>query len=73
MQMKDALLVNPHSVEHVSETIKLALEMPLAQRRKRHEKLLASVRDEDVVHWREQFVKTLAGKERASSAQGQAA
>lgn len=58
-QLTDALLVNPHSIEHVSETIKRALEMPLAERRRRHEKLLASVRDEDVVRWREDFVAAL--------------
>lgn len=61
LQMKDALLVNPHSNEHVSEAIKRALEMPLAERRRRHEKLLTSVREEDVVHWREQFVAALFG------------
>lgn len=60
-QLTDALLINPHSNEHVSEAIKRALEMPLAERRRRHEKLLASVRDEDVVHWREQFVAALFG------------
>lgn len=73
MQLKDALLVNPHSIEHVSETIKLALEMPLAQRRKRHEKLLVSVRDDDVVRWREDFVTTLQGKGKTSQPQDQAA
>ncbi|KHK90013.1 alpha,alpha-trehalose-phosphate synthase (UDP-forming) [Novosphingobium malaysiense] len=63
LQLTDALQVNPHSIEHVSETIKRALEMPVAERRRRHEKLLASVRDEDVVHWRDEFVKTLFGKQ----------
>ncbi len=63
LQLTDALLVNPHSIEHVSETIKRALEMPLAERRARHEKLLASVRDEDVVYWRDEFVKALFGNE----------
>ena len=62
LQLTDALLVNPHSVEHVSETIKRALEMPLAERRQRHEKLLASVQNEDVVHWREQFIAALFGE-----------
>jgi len=62
LQLTDALLVNPHSIEHVSETIKRALEMPLAERRERHEKLLASVRDEDVVYWRDEFVKALFGE-----------
>lgn len=60
-QLKDALLVNPHSIEHVSETIKQALEMPLAERKRRHASLLASVREQDVLRWREEFVRTLSG------------
>ncbi|MCJ2186563.1 alpha,alpha-trehalose-phosphate synthase (UDP-forming) [Novosphingobium beihaiensis] len=62
LQLTDALLVNPHSIEDVSEAIKRALDMPLAERRSRHEKLLASVRDEDVVFWRDEFVKALFGE-----------
>lgn len=62
-QMEEALLVNPHSIEHVSETIKQALAMPLAERRRRHEALYATVKDTDVVHWRAQFVKALFGND----------
>ncbi|MBT0668359.1 alpha,alpha-trehalose-phosphate synthase (UDP-forming) [Novosphingobium profundi] len=59
LQMEEALLVNPHSIEHVSEAIQKALTMPLGERRRRHERLLQSVRDEDVLNWREAFVSTL--------------
>ncbi|WP_067738158.1 alpha,alpha-trehalose-phosphate synthase (UDP-forming) [Novosphingobium naphthalenivorans] len=62
LQLTDALLVNPHSIDEVSEAIKRALDMPLSERRQRHEKLLASVRDEDVVFWRDAFVKALFGE-----------
>lgn len=61
-QMQDAMLVNPHSPEEVSDAIKQALAMPLEERRRRHQALLASVRDEDVVRWREHFVEALQGK-----------
>ncbi|MEE4454752.1 alpha,alpha-trehalose-phosphate synthase (UDP-forming) [Novosphingobium resinovorum] len=64
LQLKDALLVNPHSVEHVAETIKRALDMPLAERKRRHARLLESVREQDVLHWLEQFVQVLANNER---------
>ena len=64
IQLKEALLVNPHSVEHVAETIKRALDMPLDERKRRHQRLLASVRDEDVFHWLHQFVGALANDER---------
>jgi trehalose 6-phosphate synthase len=60
-QMQDAVLVNPHSTEEVSEAIRNALHMPLAERRERHQRLLASVRDDDVVRWRESFVSMLQG------------
>ena len=60
-QMEEAVLVNPHSAEEVSEAIKRSLHMPLAERRRRHQALLASVRDNDVVQWREQFVRALEG------------
>jgi trehalose 6-phosphate synthase len=69
-QLTDALLVNPHSTEHVSEAIRRALEMPLAERRQRHEKLLASVRDEDVQHWREEFVAALFGETDGTTKEG---
>jgi trehalose 6-phosphate synthase len=36
--------------------------MPLAERRKRHARLLASVRENDVQRWREDFVTALEGK-----------
>jgi trehalose 6-phosphate synthase len=60
-QMADAILVNPHSTEEVSEAIKAALHMPLEERKRRHQALLVSVRDEDVVRWRENFVTALHG------------
>ena len=62
-QMADAMLVNPHSTEEVSDAIKQALHMPLAERRRRHERLLESVKQEDVVRWREDFVGALQNDE----------
>ena len=61
-QLTDALLVNPHSVEHVSEAIRTALAMPRKERIRRWEALSRSVREEDVVKWREDFVKVLVGE-----------
>jgi trehalose 6-phosphate synthase len=67
-QMADAILVNPHSTEDVSEAIKSALHMPLEERKRRHQALLVSVRDEDVVRWREDFVTALQGEDEAAPA-----
>jgi len=58
-QLGDALLVNPMSSEDVSEAIKRALAMSLDERKERHGNLLASVRDEDVERWREDFLSAL--------------
>jgi len=58
-QLSDALLVNPMSSEDVSEAIKRALAMSLDERKERHGNLLASVRDEDVERWREDFLSAL--------------
>lgn len=67
-QLKDALLVNPHSVEHVAETISRALDMPLKERKRRHAALLASVKEMDVLHWLKQYVLALSGAEKGSGA-----
>ncbi|WP_140985702.1 alpha,alpha-trehalose-phosphate synthase (UDP-forming) [Asticcacaulis tiandongensis] len=58
-QMKDALIVNPFDREAVSETIHEALSMPLAERKRRYEALMHGVMTDDVVSWREAFVRDL--------------
>ena len=58
-QMGEALLVNPFSREELSDAIKRALEMPLAERRRKWEALMTVVRDTDVSVWRDDFVASL--------------
>jgi len=58
-QMKDALIVNPYSREEMSESIKRALEMDLAERTRRWETLMDGVMTNDVGHWRDNFVNAL--------------
>jgi trehalose 6-phosphate synthase len=65
-QMKDALIVNPFSQEDVSDAIKKALAMPLAERRKRWRALMDGVEKDDIVAWRDNFVAAL----RAARAEG---
>jgi len=62
LQLTSAVLVNPHSAEEVSEAIKRALHMPLGERRARHEALMDSVKNEDVLRWRADFVAALQGE-----------
>ena len=60
-QLEHALLVNPYDIDGTAETIQQALQMPLAERQTRHQKLLARVRKEDVHWWRKNFLAALAG------------
>ncbi len=65
-QMGEALLVNPFSREELSDAIRTALTMPLAERRRKWEALMQVVRDTDVSIWRDEFVATLRALERPS-------
>src|SRR5690606_29759247 len=58
-QMREALLVNPFSREELSDAIKWALPMPLAERQRKWEALMQVVRDTDVGVWRDDFVASL--------------
>src|ERR1700709_1694655 len=43
-QLREALLVNPYDPHATAETVQQALQMPLDERRERHQKLLARIR-----------------------------
>ncbi|NNU16825.1 trehalose-6-phosphate synthase [Parvularcula sp. ZS-1/3] len=59
-QLKDgALLVNPHDIANMADTIGEALSMPLSERKRRFEKLSASVFGQDIAWWRETFLADL--------------
>ena len=58
-QMKDALIVNPFSIEDVSDALKRGLAMEKAERVRRWESLMDGVTTEDVVAWRDVFVHAL--------------
>ncbi len=59
-QLKEAMLVNPYDTESTAQTIQLALNMPLEERRTRHEALLSTIRRYDVHWWCDSFLGTLA-------------
>ncbi len=58
-QLKEALLVNPYDTEGTAAAIQLALQMPLEERRHRHQALMRSVRQFDVHWWCESFLEAL--------------
>ena len=59
-QLTDAVLVNPHSPDDLAHAIRVALDMPLAERRKRWESMIRTVRDDNVQRWTENFTTDLA-------------
>jgi len=69
-QMTDALIVNPHSAEEISDAIGVALTMPREERRRRWQGLIEGVRHEDVMWWLDAFTAqlTLAPNAHAKSA-----
>ncbi len=59
-QMTDALIVNPFDGEETARALHHARQMPLAERRNRHERLMRGLREYDVRRWRNEFVEALA-------------
>ena len=63
LQLTEALLVNPYSKDEISDAIRTALAMPREERIRRWRAMMDNVRDENVVAWREAFVKALEAVE----------
>lgn len=59
-QLKDAVLVNPHSPDDIAHAIRIALDMPLDERKRRYEKMIATVRDDNVQNWTKNFLRDLS-------------
>ncbi len=57
--MQEAILVNPHDIESVAESIQRALFMPLEERKTRWAALAKLVRKHDVTWWWRSFLKDL--------------
>ena len=59
-QMPDAVLVNPHSPDDIAHAIQTALDMTLEERKARYQKLIATVRDDNVQEWTANFLRDLS-------------
>jgi trehalose 6-phosphate synthase len=62
-QLKEALLVNPYDTEGTAAAIHVALQMPVEERRERHQALLATIRKTDVHWWCDSFLHLLGQTE----------
>lgn len=58
-ELSDAVIVNPHDRDGVADGIATALNMPLEERRARHARMLAILRENDITAWRKRFVAAL--------------
>ena len=58
-QLEDAVLVNPHSPDDIAHAIRTALDMPLEERKRRYEAMVASVREDNVQDWTATFLRDL--------------
>jgi trehalose 6-phosphate synthase len=61
-QMKDALLINPHSPDEIADALGRAIAMPLDERIARWRSLMDGVERENVHWWMKSFVAVLTGE-----------
>lgn len=54
-----AVIVNPYDMSGMADAIKLALEMPLAERQQRYQVMFDSVKTYDIAWWRETILTDL--------------
>jgi trehalose 6-phosphate synthase len=59
-ELTDALLVNPYDTRGIAHALRHALEMPLAERRRRHEKQIGALGRHDIHSWYRCFMAELA-------------
>ncbi len=68
LELRDgALMVNPHETEGVAAAIRRALEMPLAERRVRHQRMMSVIEKNDIDRWAERFLSALGETRRRGS------
>jgi len=58
-EMSQALIVNPYNIAETADVIRMAIEMPLPERQKRHQALIETVERNDVVAWCRSFLAQL--------------
>lgn len=66
-QLREALLVNPFSVEEIADAISTALKMPLAERKARWRAMMDCVLEQDVIWWRRKFTDALIAQDASAA------
>jgi trehalose 6-phosphate synthase len=65
-QLGEALIVNPFDTHEVAEAIRTALAMPVSERRRRFERLYATISSTDIDWWTSRYLAALSGLDIAS-------
>lgn len=63
-ELTDALIVNPHDVDDVSNALARALTMPIEERRDRYNRMMARLEARPVSVWAKAFLRDLGGGHR---------
>jgi alpha,alpha-trehalose-phosphate synthase [UDP-forming] len=58
-ELKDALLINPFSIEEMAESMRQALEMPEEERRRRMQRMRAEVAGNNIYRWAGKIISAL--------------
>lgn len=58
-ELTSALLVNPYDRDGVASALDKALSMPLSERKVRYQEMIAVIKKNDIVHWRQSFLTDL--------------
>ena len=58
-ELKDALLINPFSIEEMAESMREALEMPEQERRRRMQRMRAEVAGNNIYRWAGKIISAL--------------
>jgi len=58
-EMSQALIVNPYNIAETADVIRMAFEMGLSERQKRHAALMENVEKNNVVAWCRSFIAQL--------------
>ena len=66
--LREALLVNPYDGEETAKAMHLAREMPIKERRRRHEALMRRLRARDVGRWRKRLHRGACRRARLAAA-----
>lgn len=60
-ELTDAVLINPYSIEEFADAIKISLEMPAEEKRRRMENMRKVVSENNVYRWAGNIITELAG------------